>query len=337
MKFEKILIIQTAFIGDVILATPLIEKLHQFYPDAKIDFLLRKGNESILKDHPIINKIYIWKKEGKKYKNLFYIGKELRRSKYDLIVNAQRFASTGLLTVLANAKVSVGFNKNPFSFLFSKVIAHKILKGKHEVERNLELIKEFTDDQLVIPKLYPSSVDSKSVQFYKEQPYICIAPTSVWFTKQYPENKWIEFLHELRFDGVIYLLGAPSDAEACQKLKSKIASKNIVNLAGTLSLLQSAALMKDAVMNYVNDSAPLHLSSAVNAPTCAVYCSTVPDFGFFPLSDKSTIVELEKPLKCRPCGLHGYKACPLGHFKCAQEIDTNKLVQALSDPIKYKF
>jgi heptosyltransferase-2 len=87
--------------------------------------------------------------------------------------------------------------------------------------------------------------------------------------------------------------------------------------------------MKDAVMNYVNDSAPLHFASAVNAPTTAVYCSTVPSFGFGPLSDKSYIVEKTESLYCRPCGLHGYKACPEGHFRCAFEIRDEQLLETL--------
>jgi len=88
--------------------------------------------------------------------------------------------------------------------------------------------------------------------------------------------------------------------------------------------------MKDAGMNYVNDSAPMHFASAVNAPVTAVYCSTIPAFGFGPMSDKSYIVEIQQPLDCRPCGLHGYRACPLGHFKCAYKIEDAQLLETLT-------
>jgi heptosyltransferase-2 len=87
--------------------------------------------------------------------------------------------------------------------------------------------------------------------------------------------------------------------------------------------------MKDALMNYVNDSAPMHFASAVNAPVTAVYCSTIPSFGFGPLSDKKFIVEIKAPLDCRPCGLHGYRACPRGHFNCAYKIEDDQLLQTL--------
>jgi heptosyltransferase-2 len=88
--------------------------------------------------------------------------------------------------------------------------------------------------------------------------------------------------------------------------------------------------MKGAIMNYVNDSAPLHFASAVNAPVTAVFCSTVPAFGFGPLSDVSFVVETDIPLSCRPCGLHGYKACPLGHFNCSI-IEKEKLLARITE------
>ncbi len=101
------------------------------------------------------------------------------------------------------------------------------------------------------------------------------------------------------------------------------------NLAGKLSFLQTAALMKDATMNYVNDSAPLHIASSVNAPVTAIFCSTVPSFGFGPLSEKSFIVEIQEIIPCRPCGLHGFKKCPEKHFKCAYNIKSEQLIDKI--------
>src|SRR5690606_33376812 len=115
----------------------------------------------------------------------------------------------------------------------------------------------------------------------------------------------------------IYLLGAPSDAQLCDEIIAKSECSNCVNLAGKLSLLQSAALMSKAERNFVNDSGPLHIASAMNAPVMAFFCSTVPDFGFGPLSDDSVIKEV-KELDCKPCGLHGFMECPKGHFKCGE-------------------
>jgi len=322
----KFLIIQTAFIGDVILATPIIEKLHKFYPDSQIDFLLRKGNENLLRNHPYISNLLIWDKKNEKKKNLFRIIKRIRSKNYDYVVNLQRFTSTGIITAFSGSKIKVGFNKNPFSFLFTRKFKHEIGNGKHEIERNIELISEITDDSVFKPKLYPTDEDFQIVSQYKMRPYICMAPTSVWFTKQYPAKKWVDLINKIETKFHIYLIGGPDDSYACDEIITKSNNSNITNLCGELSFLQTSALMTNAIMNYVNDSAPMHMASAMNAPTTAIFCSTIPDFGFGPLSDQARIVETEEELECRPCGLHGFKKCPEGHFKCANNIDTNRLL-----------
>ncbi len=318
---KKILIIQTAFIGDVILATALVEKLYQFYPDSQIDFLLRKGNEGLLENHPIINNVLIWDKKNKKYDNLKLISKSIKRSKYDVVINLQRFASTGLITAFSGAKHRIGFKKNPLSFSFTKKIEHKIGDGTHEVERNQLLIAALTDEEALKPKLHPTNKDFNAVEHYKKNNYVCMAPTSVWFTKQLPKEQWVKLTNKIDDQKTVYLIGGPDDAAQCEDIKQSSKNKNIVNLSGKLSFLQSAALMQTAQMNYVNDSAPLHIASAMNAPVTAYFCSTVPSFGFGPLSDNTQIVEVKQKLNCRPCGLHGKKECPEKHFDCGFKIE----------------
>jgi heptosyltransferase-2 len=330
LRVKKFLVIQTAFIGDVVLATGIIEKLHASFPGAQIDFLLRKGNEALLAGHPYLNEVLIWDKKEHKLRNLFKLIKKVRRTKYDKVINVQRFAATGLLTVLSGAKETIGFDKNPWSRWFTKSVPHIVSTADaplHEVQRNQELIRSFTDGEPAMPRLYPAEGDYRKVQDYKGAPFITISPASVWFTKQYPREKWVEFIKKVPASYRIYLLGAPSDKELCTYIAQDRA--NVTDLSGKLTFLQSAALMKDACMNYTNDSAPMHFASALNAPVTAVYCSTIPAFGFGPLSDKRSIVEVQEPLDCRPCGLHGYKACPLGHFKCAHLIRDEQLLNTL--------
>jgi heptosyltransferase II len=327
---QKFLIIQTAFTGDVVLATALIEKLHLFFPDAKIDFLLRKGNEGLLTSHPFLNEVLVWNKKENKTKNLFKLLKTIRKNKYDKVINLQRFASTGILTAFSAAKEKIGFDKNPFSFLFTKKLAHKLDENLHEVQRNNALIAGFTDDSLVKPKLYPSAENEAEIADYKRSAYICITPASVWFTKQYPEEKWENLLNGLPRALNIFLLGGKEDKELCERIQQKSTNKNVTVLAGKLSFLSSAALMKNAVMNYTNDSAPLHFASATDAPVTAIFCSTIPAFGFYPLSKTSFIVQTNVPLECKPCSLHGLRNCPLGHFKCAYTIENSQLLATLN-------
>lgn len=334
MNPNRILIIQTAFIGDVILSTAVLESLHKQFGNAKLDILVRKGNEELFANHPYINEVLVWNKKSGKYKSLFSILKDMRKARYDLLVNLQRYATTGILTLFSKAKFRVGFNKNPMSFGFDESIEHNFTKGVHEIERNHRLIERWVNQKPEKPRLYPSENDYRFIRPYQDKPYICLSPSSVWFTKQYPVEGWIRLVNELPAHYTILITGGPGDTEMANAIilgAEEDTRSRIQNLCGKLSLLQSAALMQGAAFNYVNDSAPMHLCSAVDAPVCAVYCSTVPDFGYGPLSDKSFIVEIAEPLSCRPCGLHGYKSCPEKHFKCGHGIQTSQLTQVLPE------
>ena len=130
-------------------------------------------------------------------------------------------------------------------------------------------------------------------------------------------------------DIYVYCLGSEADSDLCDRIIKSSGRLNMMNLAGKLKLLETASLQRDAMMNYVNDSAPLHLASSVNGPVSAIFCSTIPAFGFGPLSDNSSIVEVRQELDCRPCGLHGLKACPKKHFDCANKIDVQQLLDRL--------
>ena len=327
---KKILVIQTAFIGDVVLATSLIENLHQQFPEVKIDILVRKGNESLFQSHPFLNQVLVWDKKNNKYQNWVGLLFKIRSSQYDLVLNAQRFAATGAWTAFSKAKIKIGFDKNPFSFLFTHAVVHQFSeKGQHEIDRNHQLLSSLFVTKVSMPKLYPTASDELAVSSYQQLPYLCIAPASVWFTKQFSIEKWVDLINEIPFKGPIYLIGGPGDKLLCDQILQKINRKLVVNLAGRLSFLASAALQKKAVLNYVNDSAPMHFASAVNAPVVAVYCSTLPNFGFGPLSDRSFIVQTNEALACRPCGIHGKKQCPLKHFDCAKTIKMDQLIAPL--------
>ncbi len=322
------LVIQTASIGDVILTTPVIEQLHRFYPEASLDFLVKNGMEGLFLNHPFLNKVITWNKSQGKYRNFFSIFGMIRKEKYDAVITVQRFALTGLLTAFSGAKIRIGFSKNPFSMFFTTSVPHVFREGMHEVERNLMLTAELTDASFVKPTLYPTATDHARTAVYKSGGYYTISPASLWFTKQYPLEKWVEFISHIPAQTRIYFLGSPNDKAFCEEIIRRSGHPGCVDLSGKLSFLESASLMKDARMNFTNDSAPLHLASAMNAPVTVIYCSTVPRFGFGPLSDDSRIVETGE-LYCRPCGIHGYRSCPEKHFRCATQIDVEQLVARL--------
>ena len=326
----KFLVIQTAFIGDVVLATAVIEKLHQHFPDARIDFLVRKGNEMLLKNHPFLGKVHVWNKKERKIAGLLQLAGAIRKEQYTHVINLHRYASSGFITWFSGAREKRGFDKNPFSWCYTKKAVHRFSKpGEvpviHETTRNQWLINDITNEIPARPGLYPSPDDYRLVKRYKTEPYICIAPSSVWATKRYPAARWAELIQALPHPYKIYFLSGPDDAAMADEIISLSQYSNAENLGGKLSLMQSAALMQDAVMNYTNDSGPLHFASSVNAPSTAVFCSTHECFGFGPLSEHSRLVEVEG-LYCKPCGIHGFDKCPEGHFRCAKDINTKDLL-----------
>ena len=320
---KKVLLIQTSFIGDVVLATTILETLHQADPSIQLAILVRKGNESLFTGHPYLSEVLVWDKKRNKYLNLLRLAKKIRSTKYDTVINLQRFAATGFLAVSSGASRIMGYDKNPFSFLFNRKVKHQIGTGpdyKHEIERCHELIQPFTDKDPQKPCLYPTKSDYEHIVPYQEQPYLVVAPGSMWFTKEFPLHKWKKILEDVPDDFPIFLIGGESDQKKAGFICQQLPEKNIVNLTGQLSYLQSVALMEAAVLNLVNDSAPLHFASSRNAPVLAIFCSTVPHFGFGPLSNEQYIIEVKKSLSCRPCGLHGKKTCPTGNFACGETI-----------------
>ena len=310
----RILIIQTAFLGDVILATSVVNSIKAQYPEAQVDLLVKKGNELLVLGHPNIHRVLTFDK-SKKWRDILRLVRANRATRYDFIINLHRFASSGIIAVLSQTK-TIGFDKNPLSRFCTLKLPHPISKGIHEIDRNFTLIAALGVKHLVKPSITPSEDAMKNVREYQETPYVCFAPASVWATKQLPMEKWVEL--SKKQDLLIYLLGGPSDHALCETIKTQIPGRT-VNLAGNLSLMESIALMMGSVRNHVNDSGPLHFASAVNAPVTAYFCSTVTDFGFGPLSDDSEVKEVTG-LACRPCGLHGKKECPEGHFKCGKEL-----------------
>ncbi|MDG1350828.1 MAG: glycosyltransferase family 9 protein [Crocinitomicaceae bacterium] len=316
---KKFLIIQTAFIGDVILATPVINNLYQSNIPIEIDVLVKKENASVLKNHSQINQLFTLDKSSK-FSSALSLIRHFRKKKYDVVINLQRFTTSGLITAFSGGAIRIGFDKNPLSLFYSKKYSHTIGDGTHEVDRNLKLIEDWVSTPDRMPNLLLSNEEIQEIKKFQNKSYVCLAPASVWATKEAPESIWVKTISQTSQKiQCFYLIGGPGDFDKCEKIKEAVKDREIINLCGKLNLRTSAALMKDASMNYVNDSAPLHLASSVNAPVRAFFCSTSPAFGFGPLSSDSKIIEVQN-LQCKPCGLHGHKSCPKGHFRCGKEL-----------------
>jgi heptosyltransferase-2 len=328
MPARKVLFIQTAFIGDAILASALWETWHAAHPDDGIHICVRKGNEALFQGHPFLAGVHVWDKKAgliNRYQSLNGLARALRAERFDAVFTPHRHASSGWLAWRSAAAIRVGFDVHPLRWVFSHRVPHGFEEGLHEIVRNHRLVEGWTDVELPrLPRLYPEPLDSVSHEF------AVLAPASQWSTKQWPVGHWIELCDALKDEVPEFrLVGGPADAALLNQIAETTVHPHAVVQADQ-GLLESAALMAQASWVLTNDSGPLHLASAVNAPTVAVYCSTVPAFGFGPLSDRARVVESAETLPCRPCGVHGKTSCPLGHFACGASITVDQVLSALS-------
>ena len=323
---NKVLIIQTAFLGDAILISSLLEKMRIESPETIIHLLVRKGNESIFQAYPHANLAQVWAYDKKqKWASWRSLQKDLRAEKFDQVFVAQRFFGMGLLSLSIGAKKVIGFDKNPLSWFFTERVTHDWGNGKHETERNTALLSSWLGSKVYKPFLSLAGDNVVPVENY-----ICISPGSVWETKRTPVRVWIDFIKLLPASQPVVLMGAPNEVHLAEEIEKACPQNTIVNEAGKHGLVDAIRIYQHSMMSYVNDSGPMHICSAVDTPTVAVFCSTIPAFGFGPLASWNRIVEV-KNLACRPCGDHGKISCPLGHYACGNQITGNQLLKSYEE------
>lgn len=333
MKNKKILIIQTAYLGDVILALPMVQTIKNHLHDVLIDFLCIPATASILENHPAINKVIPYdKKGGDKLDKFIEVLSEIREEEYDIVISPHRYMRSALLTYYSEAKIRIGFEENALAFLLTNKI--KYIKDKHEVLRNLELVKQipgliYDEKKAALkPDLYPSSEQKENVRrlLVNKSNLISFAPCSKWFTKQLPLEKAVEITKKLLFKGYnVALLGGENDIDYCKEIENTLNDSSLINLCGKTSPLESYEVMKSSKALITCDSAAQHIGAASGIPIILIYGSTDISFGFYPLTSKYKIAEIDS-LECRPCTDHGREKCPLGHFKCMVDLSPDRIV-----------
>jgi heptosyltransferase-2 len=336
MTISRILIIQTAFLGDVILCTPLIKATRKLFPNSFISFLLIPKTKNILENNPHLNEIIVYDKKGedRDAKNFFKMVEKTKKRNFDLTLIPHRYLRSALLAYLAKIPQRIGFDKSIGSFLFTQKVTYQ--NNSHEVERNLSLLNYFTGDLLdKIPELFPSSEDfSYAQELLKDSGIkdndktVGIAPGSVWATKRWLPEGFAEVSGLLikEAGAKVIFLGSKEDEKLCLEIANLMEEKPII-LAGKTNILQSAAIISKCKVILSGDSAPVHIASAMKKPVVAIFGSTIPEFGFAPYGEGNIIIE--KKIECRPCGIHGKTKCPKKHFKCMTEITTQEVFEAL--------
>jgi heptosyltransferase-2 len=336
MIIQRILIIQTAFLGDVILCTPLIKATRKLFPNSFISFLLIPETKNILENNPHLNEIIVYDKKGedKGVKNFFKMVEKIKKRNFDLALIPHRYLRSALLAYLAKIPQRIGFDKSSGSFLFTQKVAYQ--NNSHEVERNLSLLNDFTGDLSdKTPELFPSCEDFSYAQellrdsgVKDNDKTVGIAPGSIWATKRWLPERFAEVSDRLikEAGAKVIFLGSKEDEKLCLEIANLMKEKPII-LAGKTNILQSAAIISKCKVILSGDSAPVHIASAMKTPVVAIFGSTIPEFGFAPYGEGHLIIE--KKMDCRPCGIHGRKKCPEKHFRCTREISAEEVFQAI--------
>lgn len=326
---KKILIVQTAFIGDVILATPLAEAAQQRFPGSRVDFMAIPAAANLLEKNPFVHQVLIFDKRGRQrgLVALWKMATRLKQERYDLALVPHRSLRSALLVWLAKIPQRIGFDRSAGAWLFTQRVPYR---QKHEVERNLDLLRAPNDTiSIPSPKIIWDEADIKIVDRFcgesiKENWFCALAPGSVWATKRWPAERFAELARRLSAEtgAQIYLIGGQSDTELCVSLAREI-GEACTNTAGKLTLRQSAALLDRCQILVGNDSAPTHLGVATRCKVATIFGPTVPAFGFAPFGDGHIVIE--KNLPCRPCSSHGSKRCPIGTHACMLEISVEEV------------
>ena len=315
----RILIIHTAFIGDIVLSTPLIKKLKDAYPKAEITYLTTPVGASILRNNPHISHIIEYDKRGehKGLVGLWAIGKKLRMEAYNIVITPHRYFRSSFLTWLTGAPVRRGYDNAAGKFFYTEKIHYD--KNKHEVEKLLSFVKKDEKKRYEI-ELFPGTFEKERVdEIFKnvDKKIVVIAPGSKWFTKRWPTEYFREVVKRLekREDTVVVIVGGKEE----RLLNIPLAEKSI-DLRGMTTLLELAEVIKRADIILTNDSSPIHIASAFPlVKIFAIFGPTTKELGFFPWSKNSEVLQVED-LECRPCSLHGGDSCPKKHFKCMVDI-----------------
>ncbi len=341
-KIRKIGIFQTSFIGDSVLTTPLVQKTAKLFPEAKIVVITRPQTEDIFRPMKEVDEIILNEKKGlNQILGVWKTAKAIEKSGIDLLLVPHRGFRSALIAWLSGVPIRIGFTSSEGRFLYTKTVPFNWMI--HDAERNLSLLHGIVKENFKAEKLnmqYAPSAEENVARLMKDfnlegKTLIGIHPGSAWPTKCWPFENYVELVSriqvELNLQAVI-IGGGQKDAEMGEKL-CQLSQGHAANLCNKTSLADLMALMKHFKLFVTNDSGPMHIATAFNVPTLAIFGPTTKELGFFPYGQGHRVMEV-KGLECRPCALHGGKKCPKGHFKCMRLITVDDVFKNVKEMLQ---
>jgi len=322
------LVIQTAFLGDVVLTTPLLSALAAEH--GPVDVVTTALAAPLLETHPAVVQVIPYDKRGRDrgWTGLRRLGRQLEASHYARAYMPHRSLRTAALALLARIPIRIGFSGS-WSFLYTE--GRPKPQMGHETDRLLALANGAMG--VYRPQLRPRTEDETVAgELGIDGPFVALAPGSIWGSKRWPY--YAELATRLAERIGVVIVGSADDADLGNEIQGAAEGgtgrQRIVNACGRLSLRQSAALIGRAELLVTNDSAPLHLATAMGTPIVALFGPTVTEFGFGPLRPGDVVLGMDG-LLCRPCSPHGPPECPLGHHRCMRDLTAVAVVRAIED------
>lgn len=316
------LVVQTSFLGDVVLTTPLISHLARSGP---VDVVTTPASAPLLAGNPAVRRVVPYDKRGDDggATGLMRIAARVRaEDQHAVAYLAQGSVRSAALAIMAVHRRRIGFDTSAGRWLYTRQVTYR--PEQHHAERLLRLAlgqDARIPPERLTPSLFPAEEDRAAVDLLldshaaSEERLIALAPGSVWATKRWPG--FPALAKSLASRGRIVIVGGEGDRELAAAISP--AAPGSVDATGQLGLLASAELIRRCALLVTNDSLPQHLASAMGTPTVTVYGPTIQGFGFGPLAPRSVAVGHEF-LTCRPCHPHGPPECPLGHHLCMRDL-----------------
>jgi len=333
----RILLIQTSFLGDVILSTPVISGLKKLYPDAELYVMTTPLAAGLLANHPLIQKVIPFEKRGKHrgIKGLKLFSKELASYQFSKIYSLHRSWRTSLLVRMTDVPVRIGFKDAWGSRWAYTNRVNKAGAGEHAVLRYLSLLfdekpREFFETKLSL-FAEPMSKLSSPIQSILPESYVCLFPGSEWMTKRWQRYRELAQLLIQKGERVL-ILGSKKEAEENERQMSGIP---VVHLSGKTSLAETISIVSKAKGVVCNDSMALHMASAFEVPRVSVFCATSPSFGFGPWGAYGKVEEV-LDLPCKPCRRHGSQSCPTGTNRCMTGVEPKDVLLSIESVMKQK-
>ncbi len=334
----RILVIQTAFPGDSVLALPFIQEVKRLNSDHAVDVVCAPVSAEIFSHSPAVSEVHPFRKreEHKGIGGMLRFAASLKEKRYEKLYSLHRSFRTTILVNMIGAGHSTGFNTASLPFLYDKKVPYQY--KDHEVKRNLNMLGSYEGESWKILPFVSSTGEQKEKidEFIRrlngDGPMVVIAPGSVWETKRYPLRSYAEVASSLLALGYRVIISGSAAEKGMGEEIVRIAGEKAVNTCGEFSIVETIELMRRVSLVVTNDSAPTHFAMAAGVPVLTIYCSTVPEFGFHGYSDESFY--MSKGMHCKPCGIHGHSKCPNGSFECGTGIHPYEVVEKIIEILK---